>query len=513
MKKILALLATIILCAVSLTPTFVSAQKKTPKEPEAKFRQSANAIPNRYIVVLEDPAAGPNGALSKAPEIAAEMSRANGGTVKHVYTHALNGFAVEMSEDAALALANTDPRVKYIQEDAEVFATQVQSDPPWGLDRIDQRDRPLDNTFNYTPTGAGVNAYVLDTGIRPTHVDFGGRASIVLDVIGDGQEGVDCHGHGTHVAGSIGGSTYGVAKDVSLYVLRVLGCSGSGSIAGVIEAVDWVTANHVKPAVANMSLGAQGSFPAMEEAIQNSIAAGVTYVLAAGNNNMNACNFSPARVQEAITVGATTSFDSRSSFSNWGTCVDIFAPGSSIQSAWWTSDTATNTISGTSMASPHVAGVAALYLQDNPDASSDAVTTAILETSTTGRLSGIGTGSPNKLLYSPLTGGGGGGDPCTACEPYSGFLSGTGDAQIQPNGDYYQSTSSGYHNAWLRGPADADFDLYLFWWNGSQWVTVASSEGATSEEQISFSGIPGYYYWRIYSYSGSGDYNFWMQRP
>jgi subtilisin family serine protease len=302
-----------------------------------------------------------------------------------------------MSEADALAISR-DPRVAYVEEDAEMHAIATQTSAPWGLDRIDQRDRPLSGTYTYTSTGSGVNAYVIDTGIRRTHADFGGRAFSGFTAINDGRGTTDCNGHGTHVAGTIGGGTYGVAKSVRLYAVRVLSCSGSGSTSGVIAGVDWVRANRVRPAVANMSLGG-GASSSLDTAVRNSIAAGVTFAVAAGNSNANASNFSPARVSEAITVGSSTSSDSRSSFSNFGSVVDIFAPGSSIRSAWYTSDTATATLSGTSMASPHVAGAAARYLQTSPSASPSTVRNALVNTATTGRLSGIPTGTANRLLF------------------------------------------------------------------------------------------------------------------
>jgi subtilisin family serine protease len=324
------------------------------------------------------------------------MSINYGGKLKHVYQNALNGFAAEMSEEDAQRLSE-DFRVKFVEEDQVVTADATQTNPPWGLDRIDQRNRPLNATYNYNWTGAGVRAYVIDTGIRTTHTQFGGRASNVFDAFGG--TGQDCNGHGTHVAGTIGGSTYGVAKSALLRGVRVLNCSGSGSTSGVIAGVDWVRTNHVNPAVANMSLGG-GASSALDTAVNNLANSGVPIAVAAGNSNTNACNSSPARAANAITVGSTTSTDARSSFSNFGTCLDLFAPGSSILSSWFSSDTATATLSGTSMASPHVAGVAALYKQANPSASTTTVRNAIVNNATTNVISNPGTGSPNRLLYS-----------------------------------------------------------------------------------------------------------------
>lgn len=492
--------------ALSLVPFHSKGQ-------EDKFRRSTKAIPNRYIVVLEDWATGARGEDSNVDAVATELSIVYGGKVNHVYKYVLNGYAVEMSEKEVDALSK-DLRVKYIEEDGEVFADTTQTGATWGLDRIDQRDRPLNGTYTYTPTGSGVNAYIIDTGIRRTHTQFGGRAFVGYDAIGDGQNTNDCNGHGTHVSGTVGGSTYGVAKAVRLYAVRVLNCQGSGSNSGVIAGIDWVTQNRVSPSVANMSLGG-GASSALDTAVNNSVVSGVTFAVAAGNENQNACNVSPARAASAITVGSTTSGDVRSSFSNYGTCVDIFAPGSSITSSWYTSDSATNTISGTSMASPHVAGVAALYLQGNPGASAATVTNAIKTSASTGKLTSIGTGSPNSLLYSLLTGSPPPPPPPPTCGggTYTGTLSGAGDADIQPNGTYYQSFVSGIHSANLTGPSGADFDLALYRWNGSAWSRVAVSEGTTSTENISYNGTAGYYYWRVYSYSGSGSYSLCTARP
>jgi hypothetical protein len=329
---------------------------------------------------------------------ARELARAHGGSLTFVYQHALKGFAVTLAPGDAAALA-ADSRVAYVEPDQAVHAFPTQTPATWGLDRIDQRDLPLNNTYNYNQTGQSVHAYIIDTGIRATHQQFTGRMGNGADFVGDGQGTNDCNGHGTHVAGTTGGTTYGVAKQVTLHAVRVLNCQGSGTNSGVIAGVDWVRANHGSPAVANMSLGG-GVSSALDTAVTNSINSGVSYAIAAGNSNADACNTSPARVAAANTVGATTSTDARASFSNFGTCLDIFAPGNSITSAWNTSDTATNTISGTSMASPHVAGAIALYLQTNPGASPSTVTQALVANSTLNRVTNPGTGSPNRLLYS-----------------------------------------------------------------------------------------------------------------
>jgi subtilisin family serine protease len=391
MKKLTVFLAVAVLSLMIYvsSPTSSQAQK-------SRIHKNPNKIENQYIVVLDDAVVGEKGDYSIAPYIASEMAANYKGKIKHVYKHALNGFAVEMSEAEAEALS-LDFRVKFVEEDGVVTADATQSNPPWGLDRIDQRNRPLNGTYVYNWTGSGVRAYIIDTGIRTAHTQFGGRASNVFDAFGG--NGQDCNGHGTHVAGTVGGSTYGVAKSSLPRGVRVLNCSGSGSNSGVIAGVDWVRQNHIAPAVANMSLGG-GASTALDTAVNNLHNAGVTIAVAAGNSNANACNSSPARAVNAITVGSTTSTDARSSFSNFGTCLDLFAPGSSILSAWYTSNTATATLSGTSMASPHVAGVAALYKQANPSASSSTIRNAIVNNATTGVVTNAGTGSPNRLLYS-----------------------------------------------------------------------------------------------------------------
>ncbi|GAB3162471.1 serine protease [Myceligenerans halotolerans] len=358
---------------------------------------SPDAVPGEYIVVLDESEVG----IQQVPGKARGLVKKYGGTVKESYRNAIRGFSVKMSPGQANKLSR-DPAVAYVEQNQVVHATGTQSPTPsWGLDRIDQRDLPLDDSYTYPNTGSGVTAYIIDTGILTTHQDFGGRASHGIDTVDGDNDATDCNGHGTHVAGTVGGSAYGVAKDVDLVGVRVLDCAGSGTYAGVIDGIDWVTADHTagELAVANMSLGG-GYSQAVNDAVADSIADGVTYALAAGNEYASdACDTSPASTPEAITVGATQSNDARASYSNIGTCLDIFAPGSDITSAWHTSNSATNTISGTSMASPHVAGAAALITAANPDYTPQQVRDTMVDNATTGAVTNRGSGSPDALLY------------------------------------------------------------------------------------------------------------------
>ena len=400
MKLYRGALSLLAVCAAALMFVSVNAQQEKGQGNGRFQRHPGKNIPNNYIVVFDQDAVGKDADFGRAAADADRaISKTRTGRVTYVYAHAINGFAAEMSEDEAIALAD-DPGVLYVEEDQQMEIVTTQANATWGLDRIDQAARPLSTTYTYTSTGNGVTAYIIDTGIRITHTQFGGRAVVGFDAIGDGRNGIDCNGHGTHVSGTVGGSTYGVAKAVRLVAVRVLSCTGSGSTSGVIAGVNFVTSNHISgnPAVANMSLGG-GVSTALDTAVRNSIADGVTYAVAAGNSNANASTSSPARVAEAITVGSSTINDARSSFSNFGAGVDIFAPGSSITSAWSTSDTATNTISGTSMATPHVAGVAARFLQNNPGASAATVRNALVNAASLNRLTGVPSGTANRLLF------------------------------------------------------------------------------------------------------------------
>jgi hypothetical protein len=365
---------------------------------QAEIVRAAEPLADQYIVVLRKDRLDAAG--ERVPVVAQAMAGDAAGGVLATYEHALQGFAMRASEARARALL-CDPRVAYIAEDGEVGIEATQSNATWGLDRTDQRERPLNGNYTYHTRGLGVHAYVIDTGIRLTHQELSGRVGAGFDAVTSGGNANDCNGHGTHVAGTIGGSTYGIAKQATLHPVRVLDCGGSGSYSGVISGVNWVASNHIKPAVANMSLGG-GAYQALDDALAGAVSAGVTMVVAAGNSNADACSFSPARAASALTVGATDSADARSSFSNYGSCVDLFAPGSSITSAYYTSDSATAVLSGTSMASPHAAGVAALYLENHPGASPTQVMDRLTGSAISNIITNAGTGSPNRLLHNGL---------------------------------------------------------------------------------------------------------------
>jgi len=467
MKKTLALFALVALSVAVVVLTAVHGQNNNNGLGKLRRQVPEKRIANQYIVVL-------NNDVSDVDAEALRLARDFGGDRNegHTYHKAIKGFSVRMSEQQAARLAN-DPRVDYVEEDGVVSIVTTQTGATWGLDRIDQRDLPLDGNYTYNATGSGVKAYIIDTGIRATHTQIAGRVISGFTAINDGLGTNDGNGHGTHVSGTVGGTTYGVAKNVTLVAVRVLDSSGNGTNSGVISGVDFVTSDHLagQPAVANMSLGG-GISSALDTAVSNSIADGVTYAIAAGNDAVDACTNSPGRVASAITVGSTTSTDARSSFSNFGTCLDIFAPGSSITSSWNTSDTATNTISGTSMATPHVTGVAALFLETNPTASPATVTAAIVNNATLNKVTGAGTGSPNRLLFSQLGGAPPPPPPGTELLANRGFESGNvtwvATAGVITNSTG-QTPRSGSWYAWLDGYGTTHTDTLY------QQITVPSS--------------------------------------
>jgi subtilisin family serine protease len=379
-------------CQDANSPTVSSPQ--SPSDPAASFAATpgqglGRVIPGAYIVVFK-------AAVTDAPGLARHLVGAAGGTLRHSYGSALKGFAADLPARALDALQH-NPNVAYVEADQVVQADDI-NPASWGLDRVDQRKLPLSRSYNYSATGAGVNVYIIDTGIWSSHAEFGGRVVGGYSAIKGRSNTEDCNGHGTHVAGTVGGVSYGVAKGVSLYAVRVLDCAGSGTWSDVIAGIDWVAANRTLPAVANMSLGG-GRMQSVNDAVEASIASGVTFAVSAGNSARDACNYSPASAPSALTVGATTATDARATYSNIGPCVDLFAPGSGITSAWIGSDTASNTISGTSMASPHATGAAALYLETHSAAPPTEVAQAVLASATVGVLTGAGTGSPNLLLF------------------------------------------------------------------------------------------------------------------
>ncbi|MEO5817612.1 MAG: S8 family peptidase [Gemmatimonadaceae bacterium] len=391
MKRLLAVTVSALAlaaCSDASNPPSSPASPQQIQVPLAPvYSKGDDGIPNDYIVVYKEGVV--TGTLSRAAATVANLI----GTPKFSYDAVLNGFAATLTPEQ-LAKLRANPNIEYIEQDAVIELSTTQSGATWGIDRIDQRNRPLSGTYTYTSTGAGVTAYIIDTGIQTSHPQFGGRAAVAYDALGG--NGQDCNGHGTHVAGTVGSSTYGVAKGVQLRAVRVLNCSGSGSTSGVIAGMNWVANNHVAKSVANMSLGG-GYSSATNTAANNLASKGVFLAVAAGNSNANACNSSPSSAANVTSVAASTSTDAKASYSNYGSCVHLYAPGSSITSTWLSGGT--NTISGTSMASPHVAGVAALYKATFGDASYSTIRTWLTTNATSGVITGNPSGTPNRLLY------------------------------------------------------------------------------------------------------------------
>ncbi|TXH75168.1 MAG: hypothetical protein E6Q88_03785 [Lysobacteraceae bacterium] len=475
MKSRVTVLSAAIFAAIVVSPLASQA---------AELRTARHPVPGEYIVVLKDSAASlahENNRIARVAAVAGQIAGEHRARLKRSYDRVLRGFAVE-ADHAALTRLLADPRVAYVEENGYVHANPTQSNATWGIDRVDQRNLPLSTTYTYNTIAAGVHAYIIDTGVLVTHTEFAGLMCDGFDAV----VGVttDCNGHGTHVAGTVGGTTYGVAKGVTIHPVRVLGCTGSGTWDGVIAGMNWVAANRVLPAVANMSLGG-GANTAVDAAVANLSNAGVTVVVAAGNNSSDACGFSPARAPAAITVGSTTSTDAASSFTNWGACLDIFAPGSSITSAWHTGTTATNTISGTSMASPHVAGAAALYLAGNPGATPAQVTAALIANATQNAISGMpGSGSPNRLLFTQI-----GPAPGTGPDLHSILrvgASGKTEVHILDGATTYRTFKAHIATALHQTGSDASwaFDLGDYNRDGTRDLYVIKRQGASNTTEV-----------------------------
>jgi subtilisin family serine protease len=440
----------------------------------------ARIIKDAYIVVFRDD-------VADVDQLTEALSKQGGFKARFKYKNAIKGFAASIPEQALPGISR-NPNVKYVEPDQEVRLEATQTGATWGLDRIDQQSLPLSGSYTYNSSGSSVDAYIFDTGIRYDHTEFGGRAFKLFDATITGGDGVDRNGHGTHVAGTVGGATYGVAKSVTLYGVKVLGDGGSGSYSGIIAGMEQVIIHHTtKPAVGNMSLGG-GASVSVDDAVRNVIADGVVMCVAAGNSNVDAINTTPARTIEAITVGSTTSTDARSSFSNYGSVVDIFAPGSSITSAWYTGTTATNTISGTSMASPHVAGASALYLEAFPGSTPAQVQQGLKNYAIPGKVTSVPAGTVNLLLYMNFVPSS---NPPSAASLISPANSATG-VSTSPTFSWAAATNATSYT--LQVSADQNFASFV-----SQQNTTVTSASVVGLAQATL------YYWRVIAKNNLGE--------
>ena len=516
MKK--AVLFSVALCAGVLALTLFLSKSSAKND---KFLRSLRPVADQYIVVMNDEVAQ-FGDENGVGHVVSELAQTYGGRVLKTYSNALKGYSVLMTEADAVKLSE-DPRVKFVEEDGVVEGQTVQENATWGLSRIDQRtwSYPYDPNYTYDASGRGVSVYVLDTRVLTTHPDFEGRAIAAFDAYNDSRPVSDCSMHGTHVAGTIASRTFGVAKNAMIYSVGVLPCSGAGTDSTVIAGLDWVSRQASRPAVLNMSFtGAVSS--AEESAVQNLINSGFTAVAASGNFNADACNYSPGRMADVINVGATDERDYRDTNSNFGRCVDIFAPGVAILSTWnYTTGETAAVISGTSTAAPHVAGAAAVYLETNPTASARQVSDYLIAQGTAGGLTNTGSNSPNLLLYSYASGGTPSPTPTpspsptptpTACSgvEFAGYLSSGASA--------YQSSSNGFvgrsglYSGNLAPPAGSSFTLYLEK-KAKVWSRVAVATSSGSSQNLTYRGSRGTYRWRVVSASGEGFYDLCSVTP
>lgn len=499
---VLTVSAALSLAALVVSPTAVAAP---PPSPTVQGTSNPGAIAGEYIVVLKDQKQGAAGAKASARSMASK----HGGRVKHVYSTALDGYSASMSKAQATALA-ADPGVASVEQAFTVKAIDTQSNPPsWGLDRLDQADTPLDSRYSYPGNaGQGAHVYVVDSGVNLGHTEFSGRTGNGYDFVDYDSNPADCNGHGTHVAGTAAGTRYGVAKRATVHAVRVLDCGGSGSNADIIAGIDWVRANAVKPAVVNYSIGCSSrcTSSAMDNAVTSLLNSGVMFVQAGGNGNDDACYYSPQHVNGTLTIGNSTISDAKASSSAWGSCVDLFAPGTNITSSWYTSSTAYNTISGTSMASPHVAGAVALYLGANPSASPSQVASAIINNSKSSTLTGIPSGTPNRLLNTQFLLGGTTPPPSTGCSGMTTSRTGTLSRGYYVNLPSFTDSTAGTMTVCLDGPTGTDFDVVLQKLSGSSWTTVARGETPNPDERFTYTNTAGTYRLVVTAYSGSGSY-------